>query len=293
MDKKEVFRPRKAEPRFFYGYIVIIIAFIIHMISFSVSDSFGVFFNPLLNEFGWTRAMISGASSLSFILMGVLGIVMGGLTDRFGPRIVLTLCGFILGLGFMLMSQVQAQWQLYLFYGVLVGIGMSSIWAPLLSLVARWFIKRRGLMTGIVISGGGLGALIGPPLISRLIAAYNWRLSYLMLGGLVLVVMVVAAQFLRRDPGDVGQLPLGGSEGKEQAAELETEGFSLKEALYTAQFWVVFFMFFCYGMGIFSVLVHIVPNAIGLGISASQRRQYFGQYQRHKYYWQFCHGPRH
>jgi MFS family permease len=211
--------------------------------------------------------MISGASSLSFILMGVLGIVMGGLTDRFGPRIVLTLCGFLLGLGFLLMYQVQAQWQLYLFYGVLVGIGMSGIWAPLLSLVARWFTRRRGLMTGIVISGGGFGALIGPPVITRLIAVYNWRLSYLLLGGMVLVVIVVAAQFLRRDPGDVGQLPYGEDEVKERVSELETGGFSLREAVYTAQFWVVFFMFFCYGMGIFSILVHIVPNAIGLGIS--------------------------
>jgi len=238
------------------------------MIAFSLYDSFGVFFNPLLNEFGWTRAMISGASSLSFILMGVLGIVMGGLTDRFGPRIVLTICGFLLGLGYLLMSQVQDRWQLYLLYGVAIGVGMSGIWAPLLSLVGRWFVKRRGLMTGIVIAGGGIGALAGPMVITRLIAAHGWRTSCIMLGSITLLVIVLIAQFLKRDPGDIGQLAYGASEEREPAVASEVPGFSLKEVVHTPQFWLVFFMLFCLGVGIFSILVHIVPHSRELAVPA-------------------------
>jgi MFS family permease len=237
-------------------------------VSWGPYSVFGVFFNPLLTEFGWTRAMTSGAFSLSMVLQGVLGIVMGGLTDRFGPRIVVTLCGVLLGAGYLLMSQVSATWQLYLFYGVMIGVGVSGVWVPLLSTVARWFVKRRSLMTGIVVAGLGIGGFIAPPVISRLIEAYDWRLSYAMQGGVILLFMVIAAQFLRRDPAQMGQLPYGENIGKQTGLKSETSDFSFKEAVCTAQFWLFFIMLFCLGFSAFAVMVHIVPHAIELGISA-------------------------
>jgi MFS family permease len=185
------------------------VAFFIMVMSWAVYNSFGVFFNPLLDEFSWTSAMTSGAFSLSMIIYGVLGIAVGALNDRFGPRIVVTFCGFLLGIGYLLMSQVNTLWQLYLFLGVIVGIGMSGVWVPQLSTVARWFVKRRTLMTGIVIAGAGIGQLIGPPVITRLISIYDWRLTFIILGGVVLVAMVLAAQFLKRDPVHMGQRPYG------------------------------------------------------------------------------------
>ena len=212
--------------------------------------------------------MTSGAFSLSTIMYGVLGIVTGRLTDRFGPRVVMTLCGFLLGLGCLLMSQVRALWQLYLFYGLIVGIGMSGVWVPQMSSVARWFVKRRGLMTGIVIAGASVSQLIAPPAISRLIATYDWRLSYVILGGVALLSTVSAAQFLRRDPAQMGQLPYGIGEETQQELKSETKGFSFKEAVYTVQFWIASMIFFCYGFGFFAILVHIVPYAIELEISA-------------------------
>jgi len=268
MVNREDYQLRKTEPRFFYGYIVVIAAFLILMMTLGVYMVFGVFFKPLQAEFGWSSAMTSGAFSLSVIINGVLGIVMGGLTDRFGPRIVMTLCGFLLGLGFLLMSQVSALWQLYLFFGVIMGIGMGGAWVPPLSTVARWFVKRRSLMTGIVVAGAAMGTLIGSPVISRLIAAYGWRLSYAILGGAVLLVVLVAAQFLRRDPTKMGQMPYGESEGKQQGLSSETSGFSLREAVHTTQFWVVFTLFFCLGFSMDGPMVHIVPHAIELEISA-------------------------
>ena len=267
MINKEVHKPRKTTPRFFYGYIVVIASFIIMVVTWGLYNVFGVFFKPLLTEFNWTSAMTSGAFSLSMFLHGVLGMVMGGLADRFGPRVVVTFCGFILGLGYLLTSQVGALWQLYLFYGVVVGIGMSGIWVPLLSSVARWFVRRRSQMTGIVIAGAGIGAFIAPMVISRLIAAYDWRLAYIILGSLVLVFMVSVSQFLRRDPARMGQLPYGENEGKQQGLTSEDSGFSLKEAVYTPQFWIFFVVLFCFGFCMFSVIVHIVRHAIELKIS--------------------------
>jgi len=97
----------KDEPRFFYGYIVVIAAFFIMVMSWAAYNSFGIFFTPLLEEFGWNRAVTSGAFSLSIFIYGILGIVVGALNDRFGPRVVLTFCGILLGLGYLLMSQIS------------------------------------------------------------------------------------------------------------------------------------------------------------------------------------------
>ena len=260
-------RLNKNEPRFFYGYIVVIAAFFIMVVSWSTYNSFGIFFKPLLDEFSWNRAMTSGAFSLSMFIYGVLGIVVGALNDRFGPRVVLTFCSILLGLGYLLMSQISALWQLYLFLGVIIGIGMSGVWVPLLSTVAKWFVKRRTLMSGIVLSGFGIGGLIGPPVISRLIATYDWSLSYIMIGIAVILLMVTATQFLKLDPTHTKQLPKFENKGNNQTAKSVTNSFSLKEAVSTTQFWIAFGLFFCFGFATFSIVVHIVPHAIDLKIS--------------------------
>ena len=102
----------ESEPGLFYGYVVVACAFFCMMIIFGLYVTFGVFFKPILSEFGWTRAATSGAFSLSMIVHGFLGIFMGGINDRFGPRFVLALSGFLFGLGFILVSQTSTLWQL-------------------------------------------------------------------------------------------------------------------------------------------------------------------------------------
>ncbi len=241
--------------------------FVIMMIANGVYNAFGIFLKPVLIEFSWTRAITSGAFSLSMITFGLLGIVMGALNDRFGPRMVLSLCAFLLGLGYLLVSQVGAIWQLYLFYGVIIGAGMGGSWTPLLSTVARWFIERRGLMTGIVLTGMSAGTLIAPPIASWLVSTYDWRVAYIILGFVVLVVVTLAAQFLRLEPTHARQSPYNEARTKEQLPELATKGFSLRGALRTKQFWMVLIIFFCHGFRLFAIIIHIVPHAIDLGIA--------------------------
>jgi MFS family permease len=254
----------------FYGYIIVGVAFFIHLTSYGLSDSFGVFINPWINDFGWARATISGAYSLSFVLIGVLGIVMGLITDRYGPRMALSICGVCLGAGFFLLSKMYADWQLFLFYGLIFGTGMSGFWAPLLSVISRWFIGKRGLMTGIVISGGGIGAFIGPPVINWLINISNWRQTTIILGIFVFVVIFLAAQFLKRDPSQVGQQPYEDKDARQLASDSTTPAthdYSTREALKTPQFWIVFSMLFCLAFYTFSVMVHVTPHAIDMGIT--------------------------
>ena len=180
----------------------------------------------------------------------------------------MTVCGFFLGLGYLLMSQISAIWQLYLFYGVIIAMGMSGAWVPLISTVPRWFVKRRGMMTGIVTSGSGIGTILLSLVASRLISEHGWRTSYIMVGLGVLVLLMLAAQFLRRDPRQVGQLPYGGSEVGDESLNLPAGGFCFREAIGTRLFWMVCVVFFCFGFNLYTIMVHIVPHATELGVSA-------------------------
>ena len=226
-----------------YSYVIAGACFCIQAIGIGTHISFGVFFNPLMSEFGWSRALISGTSSVAFLFMGLLGIYVGRLNDRIGPRKMMTITGLFFGFGLLLMSRLDSIWQLYLFYGVIVGTGMSGSFVPLMSTVARWFLERRSIMTGIVLAGIGVGALLAPPVANQLISIYDWRVSYIILGSIVLLVVVLAAQLIKRDPAQMGQVPYGENEGGEQGSKSLTEGFSLREAALTKQFWLVLGMF--------------------------------------------------
>ena len=253
--------------KIFYGYIVVFAAFCIALVMWGTYYTFGVFFEPLLSEFDWTRATTSGAVSLSLFFSGLLCIVMGRLTDRFGPRIVITACGIFLGSGYLLMSQISIIWHLYIFYGILLAVGMAGAFVPLVSTTARWFVKRRGLMTGLVVAGVGVGTMITAPIARWLISSYGWRNSYLIIGTVAPVVIILAAQFLRRDPGQMGQLPYGQTLMEERGSNLEA-GFSLQETIHTRQLWLLCGIYFCGFLPIGTMLVHIVIHATGLGIPA-------------------------
>ena len=118
------------------------------------------------------------------------------------------------------------------------------------------------------VAGTGIGALIGPPVVSRLISGYGWRVSYVILGSSVLVVVVLCAQFIRRDPAQMGQVAYGDDQEEKKVLKQDTKELSLREAAYTTQFWIVFGMIFSLGFCVFAIMVHIVPHAAELGISA-------------------------
>ena len=254
--------------RYFYGYNIVAAGFTIQAICIGAMFAYGVFFKELQLEFGWSRATISGASSLAFFIMGAAGILAGRLNDRIGPRILIVASAGFLGLGYLLMSRMQTSWQLYLLYGVMAGIGFSTHDVITLSTVARWFVKRRGMMSGIVKVGTGSGQLFGPMIATMLLALYGWRNSNLIIGAVILVALVAVAQLMRRDPQGMGLLPDGGSEAADGSASvIEDPGFTLKEAVHMKQFWTLCITEFAILCCLLTVIVHIVPFARDLGLS--------------------------
>ena len=182
--------------RFFYGYVIVLCSFLIVVIAEGTMYSFGVFFEPLLKEFGWTRTMTAGAFSLAGILQLPLAALAGKLLDRFGPRLVLSACGAFLGGCIFLMSLCSSLWHLYLFCGVFWAVGMALYWIPLISVAPRWFVKRRALMMGVISSGISVGQLTLPLLANWLISVSSWRNSYLILSLISGGIVIACAQFL-------------------------------------------------------------------------------------------------
>ena len=253
---------------YYYGYNIVAAGFIIQAWSIGAMFTYGVFFKQFQAELGWSRALISGAPSLAFLVMGAVGILAGRLNDRIGPKILIVVSGVSLGIGYLLMSRLQAPRQLYLFYGVLVGIGLSTHDVITLSTVTRWFVRRRGMMTGIVKVGTGAGQLLVPLAATALVTFYGWRNAYLIIGSLALLILVAVALVLRRDPQAIGLLPDGGNDepcgSKMVCAERNV---LLRTAVRTRQFWTIciaqFTIFFC----LLTMIVHIVPHAIELEVS--------------------------
>jgi len=256
------------KPRIFYGYVVVASSLSIMAIIHGTFTSFGVFFNPLITEFGWSRAMLSGANSLGFFIMGSMAVIMGTLLDKLGPRKIMIACTSLFCLGHLLFSQVTALWQIFVFYAV-VGIGLSASDVVPLSTVVRWFVKKRSMMSGITKVGTGLGMTIMPLVANGLINAFGWRNAYIILGILVLVIVLPLARLLRRDPTEIGELPDGEQLLANQSPRLE-EGLSLREALRTWQFWLVCCMYLVIMLFTQTMVVHVVPYAVDIGASATQ-----------------------
>ena len=253
-----------------YKYIIVGACFGTQAVGVGLFVSYGVFINPLIEEFGWPRAAISGASSLSFFLMGLLGIFVGRLNDKVGPRKVMLVTSCFIGFGFFLASKTQSIWHLYLFYGILAGIGYSSIDVIALSTTARWFVKKRGIVTGLVKVGTGAGQLIVPLTASLLIIGFGWRISFVVIGTFGMILLILISRLLRRDPEEMGLNSEEKAGSKIDAEVFKGTDLSFGQAIRTHQFWLIFIVNFVVVYCLMIILVHIVPFTRDLGVSAAK-----------------------
>jgi len=259
--------------KFFYGYVITAAGCVIWGIGWgSYTPAFSVFFKPLLTEFGWTRADTSLAYALSFLVQAGFAIVVGWLTDRLGPKIIVSVVGSSLGICYLLISQIDALWQFTLIYALVGGVGTSTLNVPVMVTVSRWFVRRRGLMIGIVQAGTGTGGLVFAPLAGWLIVSYGWRSAYVVFGLITLVGLCVAGLFLSRDPREKGQLP-DGMEGPPAGERnglhpsAQTVGLSLREAFRTRAFWMIAGLYAVFGFCRSTYTAHLVAHVQDSGFS--------------------------
>jgi MFS family permease len=253
----------------FYGWTVVGAAFLVLFMAYGTQYAFGVFFAALVDEFGWSRASLSGVFSLYALVYSGFALVAGRLTDRWGPRVVIALGGALLGLGLVAMSGVSALWQPYVLYGTVAALGMSTAYVPCNATVAKWFTRRRGLAVGLASAGGSLGTFALPPVAHFLVSRVGWRWAYVVFGATILVTLNALAVLMRRDPETVGLAPDGDRAAPVRAATARARAahdWTIRRALRSPAFWLLFGVFAGTWAPVFIPLVHLVPMARGLGI---------------------------
>ncbi len=232
--------------------------------------AYGVFFNSLIAEFNWSRAAISGASSLALFLSGFLAMFVGRLNDIYGPKKLMGIASIFFGSGMILLSQVHEIWQLYLFYGIIFGIGLSAVDVIALTTTARWFTRSRGFMTGVVKVGTGAGQFSITFLAGVLIAAYGWRQTSIIIGISGMLILYLISLILKRDPESSGQSSKRDpSKVKEQVKSVRS-GLGVKDALKTHQMWIICSVNLLLVFTLMTIIVHIVPHASDVGLPSIQ-----------------------
>lgn len=261
-----------------YSWIVVAVSFLMLFNLSGVIYSFGIFFKSLSAEFGWSRTAISGIASTYFFCHFIGAIPIAWLSDHLGPKPILLFFNLVAVFGILLLSQATNLWQLYLFYGVMVGFGFAATYAVLSSTTARWFKKRQGLALGIAVCGVGFGTMLMAPMIERFIFLFGWRNAYLLLGTITFFTMVVPSIFIYKDPATLNLTPYGESLDSPksevqcdnyQRTISKTEGLEFSHAVRSQTFWVILAIFFLFYICLQMTMTHIYNYATDIGISSS------------------------
>ena len=229
--------------------------------------AYGVFLPVLAETFGWSRGAIATALSINLLLGGVAGFVIGALADRHGPRVMLVVTVALAGAAFALVSTVSALWQLYVFVGVLGGIGMSSFYLLAAATVAHWFDERRGLALALVLVGFNLGYITAGPLAAWLITRLGWREAYALLGSACGLLTLGAAFTVRLPRAAEAHALHRAVVGATAGSPASRSGMTLRAALADPRQWFLNLSWFLLGGLALMVSVHVVPFARDQGVS--------------------------
>lgn len=264
---------------FFYGWVIVGVAFISTGIGVNARTAFSLLFPPILKEFGWDRAVIAGAFSFGFVVSAGLSPTLGWLMDRHGPRAVMGLGVAMMSSGLMLASQISAPWHLYLTLGVLVGGGSVCLGYTGQSLfLPNWFVRRRGLAVSLAFAGVGIGSIVLLPWMQFFMDRSDWRSACWTLGLLLAVVLAPLTLLLRRRPEDMGLRPDGDALPLPGAARPASNivdpawaaiDWTLARALRTARFWWIALAFFSGGFAWYAVQVHQTKYLIEIGFATA------------------------
>src|SRR6201996_8722068 len=193
-----------------YAWIVLAITFVVLLVSAAIRATPGVLMVPLEHEFGWSRATISVAISLNLLLYGLIGPFAAGLVNRYGPRRVMAVSAFLIGLGTLATITMKHPWELFALWGVVVGSGTGIIAIVLgATVVQRWFYLHRGLALGLLTASSATGQLVFLPVLAQLVVSSGWRWAVVVVAAVALVIAPLILLVMRDRPQDVGLTPYG------------------------------------------------------------------------------------
>ncbi|MCR4470743.1 MFS transporter [Burkholderia sp. SCN-KJ] len=280
--------------RVFYGWYVVAAAFAVTFVGFGSAYTFSAFVEALQRDFAASRGQISLVFSLAGFLYFGFGIVSGPLADRFGSRRLAVTGMLLTAAGLAAAGAAHTLLQVYVAYGLGVGLGVGCAYVPAVGAVQRWFVRRRGFASGLAVAGIGVGTLVMPPLAAALIAHVGWRGAYFTLAALAVAIGAGMSLLIENDPRGRGLLPDGeavhpatggglpeagghtaGAPGavsaadRARAAASVPAGATLREAVTSRPFASLYAACLVCSFGVFVPFVHLVPYALDHGVAPS------------------------
>lgn len=262
--------------KLYFGWVIVGVALVSMAFWLGIRTSFSVFYVALLEDFPWNRGDSAGVQSVALLTYTLLAPLVGGMIDRFGPRRVILPGILVLSLGLVLCSTINSLTRFFFLYGVVMGSGITCIGIVSYSaILAHWFEEKRGLASGIAVSGMGLGTFVLVPLSQQLISALGWRTTFVITGVLVLVILMpLNGLFLRHKPEQVGQRVDGraipeNEDEKDSRISSQAQGgsdWTIKGALSSGRFCSLVAFSFLSIIGIYLILVHNVKFLVDQGM---------------------------
>jgi MFS family permease len=242
-----------------YRWVIVALGGLMGCVAIGAMFSLAVFLGPISGATGWSRAAISSAMTLDFLVMGFAGFIWGTVSDRFGARLVTLAGAIILGAGLWIASRATSPLAFQLGFGVLVGIAAGAFFAPMIATVTAWFDTQRALAVSLVSAGMGMAPMTISPFAAWLISHYDWRTSMAVIGTMAWVLLIPAALLVRHAP----RTEPSGSAG---TANAKTSAPSVKQALTSVQFIVLGTTFLLCCAAHSGPIFHFVSYAIYCGI---------------------------
>ena len=256
--------------RFHYAWVIAVVTFVVLLMTAGIRAVPSILMVPLEAEFGWSRTVISGAVAINIALFGLLGPFVASLMDRFGLKRVVLAATSLLTVAVALTTQMHAQWQLTLLWGVLVGAATGATSMVLAAMVAtRWFDTRRGVVLGALSAANATGQLVFLPLLASATEKHGWRSASWIVAGVSAGVLVLVALFMRDGPWSVGLRPYGatGNDVTPSAPKPLSPFAALNHARKSRAFWILGGTFFVCGASTNGLIgTHLIAACHDVGI---------------------------
>jgi MFS family permease len=261
-------------PRIHYAWFVAAVAFLVLLCAAAVRSTPSVIIVPLQNDFGWSRALISGAISFNLVLYGLVGPFAAAIMQRFGIRRTMMAALAIMATGVALTTRMTSPWQLYACWGVLVGIATGSTATVLgATVVQRWFVSCRGLVMGALTASAATGQLVFLPIMASHVASDGWQSVVLVISLCMFAIIPIVGLLVRDRPADIGVLPYGADPANPPPpTAVAGNPFAnaigaLRRATHHRDFWLLSASFFVCGASTNGLIgTHLVPACMDHGI---------------------------
>lgn len=273
----------------YYGWVITFVGLLVVTIVYGCKFCFGTLFGALLDEFGWSRTMVTSVFSVSILAQAFLQPLGGALLDKYGPRKMLTAGAALLCVSLAMFGNAHSLWSVYFSYGIMFSLAtVAAGFVINTTMVSHWFERKRGIAVGIVAAGTSLGLFIFNPLLAYLIGLYGWRNAMVILGIAAGIVIAVTVLVLAKDrPEDIGQHidgiavevtppPPATSRTTESASSIVLRNWTFREAISTREFWLLFVAYIGYLFCWYSVTNHAVMAMCDMGLERVKAAGIFG-----------------